>query len=106
DLLFHQLIAHGPAAGALDDEIVARLRVSRGVADDALHGVAHLLGRDRPRYRERQEIRRHHRDEANGAEIDEIQSRIALVDVVDDQVRLVVEQALPRTGYRLEMQVQ
>ena len=51
-------------------------------------------------------MRRHHRDEPHGAEIDEVEARIALVDVMEDQVGLAVEQPLPGSGDGLEMQMQ
>src|SRR5262249_2046197 len=70
DLALHQLIAHGPAAGALDQEVVAPGRVPRGVADDALRVVAHLLGRDRLGDREGEEPGCHDWDELHSLEID------------------------------------
>jgi hypothetical protein len=39
----------------------------------------------------------HDRNQRAGKQIDEFQPRIAFVDVVDDEVRLIVEQPLPRT---------
>ena len=79
--------------------------MARGVADDALRVIAHMLGRDGIRVREGEEVRRHRRGEPHGAEINGVEARIALVDVADDQVGLAVEQALAGTGDRREMEM-
>src|SRR4029077_4477545 len=105
-LLLHQLIVHPPAAGSLDQIVVTRREVPRGIADEAPDQTAHFFRRDPIGNRERQEIRRHDRNNVASEQIDEFKARIALVDMMDDEVRLVIEQPLPRTGNRLEMQVQ
>src|SRR5579863_1562931 len=58
DLLLHQLVAYRPCPGALDEIIIARRRMPRRVANDALHAIAHLLRRDPIRDRKRQKVRR------------------------------------------------
>ena len=102
DLLLHLLIAHRPCPGALDQIIVAGGPPQRRIADDALHMSAHLLGRDRFRNGKRQEIRRHDRKQRVGKQIDEFEPRIAFVDVVDNEVRLIVEQPLRVSGQPLK----
>src|SRR5271169_4648912 len=47
EFLLHQLVADGPASGTLDQKIVRRWRIAGGIADHALHVVAHLLRRNR-----------------------------------------------------------
>ena len=81
-------------------------RPARAVADHALHLVAHLLGCDRVGHRKRQEARGRHRNDLHAEEIDVFEACVALVDVMDDEIGLAVEQALPRPGDRLEMQVE
>ena len=105
-LLLHELIAHGPAARALDQEIVVRRSAARGVADHALHVVAHPFRRDRAGDRKLQEAGRHHRHQPHAEQIDEFEARVALVDVMQDEIRLVVEQAFPGSGQRLEMEME
>src|SRR5580692_5461482 len=95
EFLLHQLIADGPASRALDQKIIRRRQMARGVADYALHVIAHLLRRDRRRNGKAQEVRRDHRYMLDDKQIDEFEPRIALVDVVKDEVRLVLEQTLP-----------
>ena len=76
------------------------------VADHALHVVAHLFRCDRPGNGKAKEIRGDNRHQLYREQIDEFEARIALVDVVEDQVRLVLEQALPWSRDGFEMKVQ
>jgi hypothetical protein len=68
--------------------------------------VPHLLRSNFPRDGHAQEPRGHHRYQFDGTQIDELQSRVGLVDVVDDQVGLTIKQLLPGASDGLDMQVQ
>jgi hypothetical protein len=84
DLLLHQLITHRPALRAFDEVEVRTSAVARRVANDALDVAAHLLGRNFLRDGHAQESGRHHWDEVDRTEIDELEPRIGLIDMVDD----------------------
>ena len=58
------------------------------------------------RDRESQESRRHDGHDAHRKEIQKLQTRIRFVDVMKNEVGVPVEQTLPRSGDRLEMQMQ
>src|SRR5215469_11875413 len=53
DLLLHELIAHRPNARAFDEIVIAPRRMARGVANDALDIIPHLLGCDVSGHRKR-----------------------------------------------------
>jgi len=105
-LSFHELIAYSPAAGALNHKIIARRCMPYSIADDALRVIAHLLRRDRTRYRKSQETGRHDGHDAHRKEIQKLQARIRFVDVMENKVGIPIEQTFPRSGDRLKMQMQ
>src|ERR1700730_12193691 len=83
DLFLHELVAHGTAACAFNDEIVARSGVPRRVSDDALDVVTHLFRGDLIGNRKWQEIRCDHRHDRNGVKIEELEAGVTLVDMMD-----------------------
>src|SRR5437867_1444080 len=105
-LLLHELVAYCPAARALNQIVVVRRRLACAVADHTLHTVAHFVRRDRSRYRKSQEPGSHYRNEAHREKIDVLKARIALVDVVKNEIHLTLEEAFPRPRDRLEVQMQ
>lgn len=86
DLLLHQLVAYRPAMCAFEDVIVWLDAVTCGVANDALNVVTHLFGRDVVGDGEAQEAWCDHREELDRTQVDELEPRIGLVDMVDDQI--------------------
>ncbi len=105
DLFLHQLVAYRPALRTFDDVVVRPSAVARRVANDALDIAAHLFERDVLREGYAKESQRHHRDELDGAEVNELEPRIRLVDVMDDQVSLTVEEPFPGASDSLGMRI-
>ncbi len=106
DFFLHELVAYGPAARSVDHIVVPWCRVLSRIADDALSVISHLFRCNRIRYWERQKTWRDDGHERDRAQIDKLQARIALVDMMDDQIRLAIEQTLPGTGNRFEIEMQ
>jgi hypothetical protein len=76
-----------------------------GIADHTLHVAAHLFRCDRAGNGKAQKIRGDNRHKLYRKQIHEFQAGIALVNVVKDQVRLVLEQAFPWSRDGFEMKV-
>ena len=106
DLLFHELIADCPALCAFDDVKIRLRAVPCGVANHALDVAAHLFRCDLIRHGHPKKSRRNHRNDAHGEQVDELQSRVGFVDVMDDEMGVAIEQSLPGSSDGLDMQMQ
>src|SRR5215475_5046269 len=87
DFLLHHLIAHRAGASAFQHEVVTFCRNSCAIADHALHELAHTLDCCVGGWKW-EEAGRRYRDEGDTSERDGLESGLALVDVMKDEINL------------------
>ena len=105
NLLLHLVIRDGAFVRAFDEEMAFAGGASHGVAQDGLREGAQPRRRERPGRDEREEAGRDDRHHRHGAEVEPFEALVGLVDAMHDEVRFVVEEALPRPrdGFVVEL---